>query len=372
VTHLLIPLYVMSDIRTIKRKVLGDIVSYREKLLLARRKVKAARGSVERPIASPSSEFNTARYLFTSWRVAALFPDLPESKMILQFQTPWPKKSFQREKKKVTKTYERKYSFLIQAMSRVVIFFLTSLLHLPLALQDMAIHMASNSCLGYLSLLMLRLSRVSPLLPLAPLFALLVIVHFWIRSESNGRVLELQESERDKTIHPLLDEEAGGVDVSGGGGKPRAILDPERDEPESGVNALTDHAGREIERDRREQEGVFAEAHQRVEVVVGEEKGAEIVLGNRQWTNVQKRQEEEQWQQDDADDGFASEVSAFWESSSDSSSLMSEDSAEGWLRRSPLGDLEANLGEDFWSQLSSSGDSESGLPEEESRPVVTV
>jgi hypothetical protein len=92
VTHLLIPLYVMSDIRTIKRKVLGDIVSYREKQLLARRKVIAARGSVERPSASPigaSIEFNAARYLFTSWRVAALFPELPESQLILQFETPW-------------------------------------------------------------------------------------------------------------------------------------------------------------------------------------------------------------------------------------------------------------------------------------------
>jgi hypothetical protein len=31
VTHLLIPLYVMSDIRTIKKKVLGDIKAFREK-----------------------------------------------------------------------------------------------------------------------------------------------------------------------------------------------------------------------------------------------------------------------------------------------------------------------------------------------------
>jgi hypothetical protein len=53
-------------------------------------------------------------------------------------------------------------------------------------------------------------------------------------------VLELQEFERDKMIHPVLGEEAGGgVDVSGGRVKSRAILDPERGEPESGVNVLT-------------------------------------------------------------------------------------------------------------------------------------
>jgi hypothetical protein len=112
-------------------------------------------------------------------------------------------------------------------------------------------------------------------------------------------------------------------------------------------------------------------------VVVGEEKGAEIVLGNVQWTNVQQRQEEgARQQQDDADDGedrsLASDVSEFWDSSSDSSSFVSEDSAEGWLRRSPLIDLEANLGE-FWSQLSSSGESDRESNDEESRPaVVTV
>jgi hypothetical protein len=283
VTHLLIPLYVMSDIRTIKRKVLGDIVSYREKQLLVRRKVMAAAASGVRRSAACSaapsvslrspeavgqpysnsnansntqssdpshtnantsrdsnnnSEFNAAKYLFTSWRVAALLPDLPESQLVLQFQTPWPKKSFRREKTKVAKTYERKYSFLIQAVSRVAIFFLSSLLHVPLVIQDMVIHLLSTSGLGYLSLLLLRLTRVSPLLPLAPLFGVAVIIHFFIRSGSSVRGRALEEERLRQQIHPILceDEVERESDVKDERGNGNDNRETQRRESQSGAD----------------------------------------------------------------------------------------------------------------------------------------
>jgi hypothetical protein len=169
VSHLLIPLYVMTDIRKIKQKVLGDIISFQE--------------NKGRPSHAPIVSFNSAKFLFTSHRVASLFPDLPQSALILQFQTPWPKKSFKREKKKVSSTYERRYAFVGQAISRVLIFFLSGLIRLPPVVQEMLAHVASNSGLGYIVLLMIDLYLIHPLFPLVPIVALGLVVHFLIQSQ---------------------------------------------------------------------------------------------------------------------------------------------------------------------------------------------
>jgi hypothetical protein len=203
VTHLLIPLYVMSDIRTIKRKVLGDIKAFREKQKLKQVSTELSRQQ-DVDTRLTNTEFNSAKYLFTSWRVASLFPELPESGLILQFSTPWPKKSFKREKKKVTHTYQRKYSFIIQAVSRVLIFFVSGfLVKVPVGVQDLLIQLASNSGLGYVVLLMLQLYSISPLLPLAPILAFGIIVHFLILAQRNSELLE-QHQELKETANPPL------------------------------------------------------------------------------------------------------------------------------------------------------------------------
>lgn len=211
VTHLLIPLYVMSDIRTIKNKVLNDIIAFKNKI--ANRNGRKFEDILEPDVENSSTwEFNAAKYLFTSWRIASLCPEIPESEMILEFTTPWPKRSLKREKKKVSRTYERRYSFIIQAVSRVLIFFLTSLIHLPVMVQDMLIHFISNSGLGYVILLMLKLYRINIFLPLVPLIMLGVIIHFMVRSsaqnhyvpptKNDSRTLKLETS--TISSHPMI------------------------------------------------------------------------------------------------------------------------------------------------------------------------
>jgi hypothetical protein len=201
VTHLLIPLYVLSDIRTIKKKVMTDIVSFQT--LRMNKRSSPAPAALPPPAAqSPSSpshdktpsappQFNSAKYLFTSFRVASLFREVPESEPILQFRSLWPKKSYKRVTKKVAEKYVRKYSFLTQALSRVFIFFLSTMLRFPLALQDTVIHLASNSGLGYALLLFLDLYEISPLLPLAPIVALMILTHFVLSIEHRKLPLEL-------------------------------------------------------------------------------------------------------------------------------------------------------------------------------------
>ena len=132
VTHLLIPLYVLSDVRNIKKKVLADIMAFHKAALN-----KKLRGYVPSSTEeSSSAEFNAAKYLYRSWRVASLFPNLKESEVILSFQTPWPQRCYKKDAVSVHSVYERRYSFLYQAVSRVAIFFLASLLNLPQLAQD--------------------------------------------------------------------------------------------------------------------------------------------------------------------------------------------------------------------------------------------
>ena len=141
VTHLLIPLYVLSDIRNIKKQVLSDILKYRKAVLQ-----KSSRNMVqgnqqqnqlgEEEESTNQQQFNAAKFMFRSWRVASLFPDLKESGLILRFSTPWPNQSFKTTKKDLSNSYKRKYSFISQAVSRIVIFFLATLIHLPHIAQD--------------------------------------------------------------------------------------------------------------------------------------------------------------------------------------------------------------------------------------------
>jgi hypothetical protein len=204
VTHLLIPLYVLSDIRTIKRKVLADIVSFRDK---QRRRLKHLPGSRPSPGAGPHQRatFNSAKFLFTSWRIASLCPDIEESSVILEFHTPWPKKNFKRAQKTVSSTYDKRFSFLTQALSRILIFFFSSFLHVPLAVQDSVIHMATNSGFGYGVLLLLDLYRIQPLLALVPIVTLVILIHFSLSAFGARSRHEMVEALAN--ITPMLGEE---------------------------------------------------------------------------------------------------------------------------------------------------------------------
>ncbi len=186
VTHLLIPLYIFSDIRTLKKKVLVEIQSFRKSLnereIHTNRQNQEKKDKMDGVVRERAREFNSAKYFFTSWRIASLFPNLPESELILQFKTPWPKNSFKVEKKMVSRSYERRFSFVIQAFSRVFIFFFASLIHLPVVLQDSLIHFAINSGLGYVMILLVRLYEVNKFLPFVLFGLILFCIHFLSQS----------------------------------------------------------------------------------------------------------------------------------------------------------------------------------------------
>lgn len=107
VLHLLIPLYVWSDVAEVKKKVLSDLMTFRENYWKKTAVISVSGKDVETGTPTQTGgDFNSAKYLFTSWRVASLFPELPESQLVLRFSTPWPRKRYGKEESKVAKEYE--------------------------------------------------------------------------------------------------------------------------------------------------------------------------------------------------------------------------------------------------------------------------
>jgi hypothetical protein len=90
----LIPLYVMADVSRLKEKVLRDLTKFRNALFIGPCDIEEGAGGFAGSANEGLKDFNAAKYLFPSWQLAFLFPELPESGLILQFSTPWPKRKF--------------------------------------------------------------------------------------------------------------------------------------------------------------------------------------------------------------------------------------------------------------------------------------
>lgn len=197
VVHILFPLYVFTDVLKLKEKVLADLMRLRNQYITV--------GEPSSKYKDGDIDFNAAKYFFPSWRVAWLFPELPESKLILQFKTLWPKKKFGVEEGNVSKEYED--DVILTAVSQVLLFFLTSLLHYHSLFQDILIQTVSNCGLGYISLLTMtmRLYCISPFLVLVVVVVLIVSLHFVVKYLSSGLHKRLQHAAHQ--IRPIPNEQ---------------------------------------------------------------------------------------------------------------------------------------------------------------------
>jgi hypothetical protein len=256
-THLLLPLYVLADVSKLKEKVLGDLMAFREKYLeresaaprdleegsgsgtgpgCGSRAASAAAVSVSGSLGVGGEEkkgakgedegekrkedppsFNAAKYLFVSWRVASLCRELPESRLVLEFSTPWPKKRFGVKKAEVAKEYDQ--DMLFDAVTQVVVFFLASLLRCHVLVQDMIVQTVCNSGLGLLAVGLVGLYAIHPVLLVAVLVGLFVLVCYLVRIAS-GKHSELRERLESVTASKPEQQHSGEP-------PPRALLNPQ-------------------------------------------------------------------------------------------------------------------------------------------------
>ena len=191
--HLLVPLYVFTEVSMIKEKVMSDLILFQQKYLKTFTKSSQPGGEV----VQKGLEFNAAKYLFISWRVASLSPDLPESRLVLQFSTPWPKKKFGAEESEVTHEYDQ--AVILTALSRVLLYFVASLLRCHMLIQDIILQLVCNSGFASLIFLFIQAARIHPLLPVACVIALFLVVFLMVRwmsrrSEDMVTILRRQPS----------------------------------------------------------------------------------------------------------------------------------------------------------------------------------
>ncbi len=190
--HLLIPLYAMSDVSKMKEKILNDLTSFREKYVLNR----YSSGRTKSPaLVDTPFQFNAAKYFFVSWRIASLFPQIPESEFILQFTTPWPKKSFGKEKKEIELSSYYEDQALFRVLAQICLIFFVSLLHSHHLIQDLLFKFVSDSSLGYLMYLMVRLYLIHPLLPVTIFGFTIGLIFVLLRSAAHSEMVQkLQRS----------------------------------------------------------------------------------------------------------------------------------------------------------------------------------
>jgi hypothetical protein len=186
ITHVLIPMFALTDIAKVKKKVLTDILRYKQE--------------IDHNIASGHSAFNSAKYLFVSHRVAARFPDIPGSADILNYSTQWPKSSLKSEKQTVSRSYDLRFSFLFGSINQIVLFSLTRLFTLPPTLQDVLLQLISTTSLGYLYMHWLRLFAISPILATLPVLVLAVIIYVMTRGGAINEKLK-----HSGELYPVLD-----------------------------------------------------------------------------------------------------------------------------------------------------------------------
>jgi hypothetical protein len=262
--HLLIPLYVLTDISKLKEKVLMAAVTFRKRL--GPQDALEAESNVN----LLDSEFNSAKYFFTSWRVASLIQrqeeegrrsreTYPESDLILQFRTQWPNKRFGSEQGEVSGEYDE--AIILRALSQILLSILNSFLHLNVLLQEIIIQMAGTAGFGYLVLWMMDAWEIHPLLPLAPvILSLLLASGLWRlleRKNAMATSLDLPPIP-DPPVNPRPEEgereREGAQEMasSGSGEEKQSVEDPTMDGP---LCASEGHVGMASSGDEESRQG---------------------------------------------------------------------------------------------------------------------
>jgi hypothetical protein len=231
--HVLLPSLIMRDVGKIKKKMIESIEQFYETLGKNNNETngKTERKSTEdddeenndekeqlhrkkqkklldkKTAIKPRQEdhmkttFNAAKYLFLSYRLASIYPDLKASQIILSYSSPWPKQDYQHITN-VKSDYSGRYSAITRSISIIVIFFLTNLLATPIAIQDMILQVATTAMMGYTLFVHLQLYYIYPVLVMIPT-VFVCAVGYGIRYYYSSIKKEEPDKTNPHTVVPL-------------------------------------------------------------------------------------------------------------------------------------------------------------------------
>jgi hypothetical protein len=201
--QLLIPLMVLVNVTKIKEKVLADLMAFRESYLnhspldeeignqqIPHHTSRTTHNTSQQQTTQQRFIFNSAEYLFISWRVAKDCPEISESRLIHQFTTPWPKKKYGEKQLGIASGYDQ--DVVASGVSQVSFYFIDCLLHCHLLIQDILIQTLCNTGFGLLGLCLIRLFSIHPMLPIAVVGTLFLIICYllMIFSKRNSELRE--------------------------------------------------------------------------------------------------------------------------------------------------------------------------------------
>jgi uncharacterized membrane protein len=233
IMNVVVPSLVMKDVNHIKKKLVTTVLTFytemaKEKLnhqsepkLLTENDNNEEKKGEGGEAEENNKLFNSAEYFFVSTRLARDYSDLKLAKLVLSFHTPWPKQSYQHVTD-VSKKYNRKFSTITRSLSIVILFFLSSLISVPISVQDMIIHMTSTVALGYTILFHVQLYAIFPVLILIPTIFLAIIIHFVLQSNKAKRQIEqvklmkdiqAVEDENKKNAQMIADVRLNNIDI---------------------------------------------------------------------------------------------------------------------------------------------------------------
>jgi hypothetical protein len=207
VMHILLPLLTVPDLKRVQGKLLDSIVRYYESIEEkgARHEAKSGTHEEEEEDSDSDSDedsgseddaealdrpkrlrkqrhsFNAAKYLYVSYRLAKEFPEIRASKIVLQYETPWPRQSYHYTHN-VTKEYGAAKAAVVRSILIVPVYFIGNFLTVPTAIQDMVVEMVSTVTIGYTILLHVQLYYFYPVLVIVPFLFFAGIVHFVLKA----------------------------------------------------------------------------------------------------------------------------------------------------------------------------------------------
>lgn len=194
--HFLLPSFTMGDIKKIRAKLLYTL----EK--------------AEGEHSETTDAFNVANFFFVSTRIAKLYPNLRESKIVLKFESPWPRQSYNHIKKddKAARTHVK---VIGRSLGLIGMLLVSNVLETT-QVMDMGAEWAMTSIMGFVFIGHIDLYNINHLLVVLPLLLMCIIVHFLIFSDRTRLEHQLHnnEIERLARVKPKLSKESVRMPVS--------------------------------------------------------------------------------------------------------------------------------------------------------------
>ena len=213
IKNIVIPSYAMSDLRKIRSKIIEAVKDGLTNLDFKRE-------NYVPEVQSDVKQFNSAEYFFVSTRVATQFPELRESKIILNYVTTWPKRSYQRTHV-ISQGYISNSTAFTKSIGMIAGFAASHFITCPNSLQNFYIQTSLTTSVGYVFVGMALLYKISILLVFAFIISVIILVHYAVKWNA-GKLdtsLLIKQSNVTKvfpippTKSPSVDETAT-VDVS--------------------------------------------------------------------------------------------------------------------------------------------------------------